>query len=448
MGRLLDEYIRTNVPALEQAAAGGPGAAAGPPPGPPPGGAQTFPVPQQPAIMGQPMGPGGQPSGPMEVASPAFPPPDLPPSQVPRMLQTAPGPEQAAPEGAAFGVEPQQQGPNMEDGPDSFKTMVDDMPDEQVDAAIDAMEQSGVNIDEEHAKVTGDTGEEGEKGKKMSRREKGLILMEFGLNLMAQSGTGEGTIGGDIGKAGLAAFTGYRGREAARAKALTEAEDKKLERRKTEAEIEKLERGKTTIKTDRNGNMIIINEDTGETQPVMMDGKPVQAGDQDRLDFEVKKAAFIAAYGTEIEDEEELERRAVAFANSVRDVAFPELARADQARAIMRELNESRNSSQKFTVDGKEVRWRNMSNEQKVKVATQMVDMAMAAIEGGVSTTGGGQGQTEGPPQNIDDVNAWYTGLPEEQRGGIVEGQIYTLSNGMRVRKRNGKLEEVKDAAE
>ena len=64
MGKLLDEYLAQNVPALQSIVSGGQ---------PQPEGATTFPLPQEPALRGQPIGPGGQPIGPEANVAPAFP---------------------------------------------------------------------------------------------------------------------------------------------------------------------------------------------------------------------------------------------------------------------------------------------------------------------------------------------------------------------------------------
>lgn len=430
MGRLLEEYIASNVPALEDIVRGGIQQ---------PEGATTFPGPQPPeaALQGQAIGPGGAPEGPMA----SMPPPGgINPQAAATPTFDAAG---GAPQPAIPPVEAQQQpdkSGEFEAGPDSFAGMSNEADPEDIANATKAMEEGGVDIDAEYAKVTGSEPEESAddpegktEGEGLTKQEKALILMEFGLNLMASSGTGEGTLAGDIGQAGATALTGHMGRKAAKSKQLAEAEDKKLERELKRAQIKKAGRADTSVKTDQSGNMIIVNEQTGESKPVLMDGKPVTAGDQDKLDFEVKRAAYKAAYGSTIKDPEELERRAVAFANSVRQIAFPELARQDQAKAIIKELNEGKNASQKFVVDGKEKRWKNMSYEEKTKTARQLVDMAMEAASTGVTSS-------DGAGANF--------GLDDDQVKGMEANTKYKLSNDKWVAKRNGKLVEVDPPAQ
>jgi hypothetical protein len=431
MGRLLEEYIAANVPALENIVRGGI---------PQPEGATTFPGPQEPeaALQGQPIGPGGAPTGPMA----ALPGPGgiAPGAAATPTFDPAAGapPQPAMP--PAEGQAQQDRSGEFEATPDSFAGMSENADPEDIDKATKAMEEGGVDIDEEYAKVTGSEKEESEddpkgtsKGEGLTRQEKALILMEFGLNLMASSGTGEGTIAGDIGQAGATALTGHMGRKAAQKKQLAEAEEQKLERELKRAQIKKAGKAATSIKTDQAGNMIIVNEDTGESKPVMMDGKPVVAGDKDKLDFEVKRAAFKAAYGSTIKDAEELERRAVAFANSVRQVAFPQLARQDAAKAILKELNEGKNASQKFVVNGVQKRWKNMTYEEKTKTARELVDMAMEAASTGVTSS-------DGAGANF--------GLSDEQVKGMETKTKYQLTSGKWVKKENGKLVEVDPPAQ
>jgi len=419
MGRMLEEYLANNVPQLQDIVSGKPQ----------PGGATTFPLPQDQPMPMQPIGPGGQPTAPMG----AMPPPGAV-SPAAAATPTFNTPQTGAPKPAMPPVDAQPQedkSAEFEDGPNSFAAMAKEAPEEDKEKAVKVMEDQGVDIEAEHAKIVGDTGEG--KGKGLSKQEKALILMEFGLNLMASSGTGQGTWASDIGQAGGAALAGHMGRKTAKQKQLIEAEDRKLERQLKQAKIDKATRPETSIETDNAGNMIIVDQQSGKSKPVLMDGKPVTAGDQDKLDFEVKREAFKAAYGSEIKNPEELERRAVAFANSVRQVAFPKLARQDQAKAIIKELNEGKNASQKFIVNGEEKRWKNMTYAEKTKTATQMVDMAMAAAEGGVTSS-------DGAGANF--------GLNDEQVQGLEPNTKYKLSNDTWVAKRNGKLVEVDPPAQ
>lgn len=424
MGKLLEAYLAQNVPQLQQIVQGG---------RPQPEGATTFP-------MGPPPGVPTGPAGPMPAATGPLP-PGSDPMQAPPGLQTAPVPSFDQPPQSVMPpaqAQPQQdRSGEFEKGPHSFMGMADKASKKDIKNAVNAMEEAGVNIDEAYAQITGGgqapaTGGKGKKKGGLSREEKGMILMEFGLSLMAQSGTGEGTFGGSVGIAASQAYYGHKGRKASAAQAQVEAEEREQQKRLTEAQIKKAERAETSIEEDGDGNLVIVNKQTGETTPVLMDGKPVQKGtaDDKKLDFEVKKEAFKAAYGSQIKDAEELERRAVAFANSVREIAFPKLARQDAARQIMRELNKGDNSSQKFYPKDhpQGIRWKNMSHEQKVEIASEMVDLSMEAAAGGVTTA----------PAKENNF-----GLSKKDIDGMEPGKDYKTSDGKWVTKRDGKLVEV-----
>ncbi len=443
MGQLLSNYIATTLPALKSIVADQQQPQPALPPGqigtvptqpqpamPPPGaagiqqpeGARTFPMAEPEPIMGQHLSPQGEALYPMATMA-ARGSPTFPETQAPKGQPTMPPPTGDVPEQPDRSIE-------FEKGEDSFMGMAEKADDEQINKSIDVLDDQlqaqGSNIDQKYDEVTkSQPGVADKQG--LTRKEKGLILMEFGLNLMAASGTGTGTAAGDIGQAGAAAFKGHMGRRQAQREAEIEREEREQKRRLTEAQIAKMERPDMEL-GEQGGMQVLINKQTGEATPVLMDGQPVPAGQRDKLEFEIKKEAFMSAYGDQIKDPAELERRAVAFANSVRQVAFPELARADAAKSIIRELNKAENASQKFLIGDKEVRWKNMSYDEKTRVATEMVDMAMKAVQGGVTSS-------DGAGANF--------GLSDDQVAGMEPNTKYKLTNGKWVSKRNGKLVEV-----
>jgi len=422
MGRLLDQYIQENMTELETIVLGSP-QRGGPGMRQPGGTGETFPVPQQaPISRGYPIDAAGKPTAafPME-ATPA---PDV-----------APGPGQTPTPAFDAPTQPQPQAqPNMDRGPDSFMGMAENASEKDIDNALKALEKAGVNIDEKYAEVAGSPGEG------MSRREKGLVLMEFGLNLMAQSGTGEGTLGSDIGMAGMAAMRGHQGRQAGRAQAAAATEDRALERRKTEAEIARAERPDIRLETDASGNLVRINMQTGEAMPVTLDGKPVSnEGERNKFATEVDRAAYEAEFCTGLSGNEmkSCRRRALAYAKGVREVAFPETLRADQTDRVMRQLEDPDNSAMKFEVNGELKRWKAMTPDEQTQVANRLVNRRIEVINAGGVSTADKQGR---PTMTAESL---FSSLSSEQQSQMKPGRIYTYrdkeGNEYRVKLVDGK---------
>jgi hypothetical protein len=415
MGQLLQQYLAASLPALRAIVDEQP-----PQPSMPrgirqPEGATTFPMgPEAGPMQGQPIGPGGQPTAPIG----AMPPPGG--GLNPAAAAPAPSFDTGQPQPAIPPVEPKVQpkgGTEFEKGPNSFSGMSEDADPKDINNAVNALEESGVNIDEAYSKVTGNpmeqseddpTGKKKNKDKKgkLTRQEKGLILMEFGLSLMAQSGTGQGTLGGDIGIAGTTALRGHMGRKEAQQKTLAEAEDKRLERELKKAQISKAQQKDTMIGVGPDGNQVLIDKQSGQMIPILMDGKPVPADQAAKLDFEIKQQAFINAFDSQIEDKSELKRRAAAFAAGVHGIAFPELARQDAALMMRKELEKK--PKQKWPVGGgKEVKWEDLTPKQKSQITHEIVDGAYEAAATGVSSDSGA------------DPTGILAGLSQEQRAGL-----------------------------
>jgi len=422
MGQLLQSYLAANLPALQAIVEEDKPKPSMPGGIPQPGGATTFPMPQEQPMPMQPIGPGGQPTGPMGV----MPPPGAinPAAAATPTFDGAPTPG-AEPQPAMPPVEAQAQddkSAEFEDGPDSFATLAKDAPEEDKEKAVKVMEDQGVDIEAEHAKIVGDTGEG--KGKGLSKQEKALILMEFGLNLMASSGTGEGTFASDIGQAGGAALTGHMGRKAARQKMLSEAEDKKLERELKQAQIDKARKAKTTIKTV-GGKLVSINEDTREASPILMDGEPVDAENVDKYASEVDRQAYetVVCEGLTGSEMKACKRRALAYSKGgAAKVAFPELELADQRENVMDLLQDPDNRSSKYPVasaGGQHIRWKDMTEGQRMETRDTLV--AQRTKEPNITTKeGGGGGGIEG--------------LSQEDIAKMKPGKIYGLSDGREVK--------------
>jgi len=440
MGKLLDEYLAQNVPALQDIVRGQPQ----------PEGATTFPLPEQSPLQAQPIGAGGSPTGPMA---------SMPPEGA-----VGPGPGAPAPSFDAPGQAPQPAMPpvqaqaqpdrtaEFDKGENSFAGMAEKADPKSVNSAIDSMEKAGTNIDEEYAKITGTEPEKSEndptmkkkskdlKGK-LTRQEKALILMEFGLSLMASSGSGEGTIAGDIGQAGMQAFGGHQRRETAKAKAATEAEEREQKRRLTEAQIKKAEEADTVVKADRDGNFIVVDQQSGESKPVLMDGEPVQAANADKFASEVDRMAYegLECEGLKGSALKSCKRRALAYAKGGgANVAFPELERADQTDRVMKNLEDPDKASSRYRIPstGQLKRWKLMTPDEQLEVAQGFVERRMEIINSGSIETGSKKAG------GFEDPDGLLSGMDSQARAGMVPGKIYTLSNKTKVRIRNGKVEQ------
>ena len=434
MGKLLEQYLAASLPALQAIVADEPQPQPSMPPGvegiAQPQGATTFPMgPEEGPMQGQPITPGGQPAAPMG----AMPPPGggMAPS-----FGGAQAPEPSMP--PAEGIQGQAaKSQDFEEGENSFMAMAKKAPKDKINAAIDEQEKAtGIPVDEQYAQLTKTEPYESEdkpdaeikpkgKGKeaKLTRQEKGLILLEFGLSLMAQSGTGEGTALGDIGMAGSAALGGHMERKAAREKKLAEAEDKKLERDLKRAQIAKAQKAKTTIKAV-GGKLVIVNEDTGQAEPVLMDGQPVDAENVDKYASEVDREAYetVVCEGLTGSEMKACKRRALAYSKGgAAKVAFPELELADQRENVMDLLQDPDNRSAKYPVasaGGRHIRWKDMTEGQRMEVRDALVEQRTK--EPNVTTKPAGGGGVEG--------------LSAEDVAKMKPGKIYTLNDGREVK--------------
>jgi len=396
-----------------------------------PEGATTFPQGPEPEPMqGQPIGPGGQALAPMATMA-------------------GPGAAAGAPPTATAAPEPSLPGPQVQDqqdrsgefekGPDSFMGMADahakDQDPKDIDNAMKSMEEGGVDIDAQHAELTGTPEYEGEddpegkqqgKGdpKKLTRQEKALILMEFGLNLMASSGTGEGTWASDIGQAGAAAMKGHMGRGVAREERLAKAEERKQKSRLTEAQIAKAEKPKTSVKSV-GGKLMVINEDTNQAEPVLWNGEPVDADNVDKYASEVDRQAYEDVVCSAMEGKElsKCKRRALAYSKGgAAKVAFPELEIADQRENVMDILQDPDNRSAKYPVasaGGEQIRWRDMTEGQKMEVRDALVEQRTK--QPNVTT------KDRGPKKDTTGILAQ---LSPEDRARLKPGKVYGLADG------------------
>ncbi len=346
-------------------------------------------------------------------------------------------------------VEAQQQpdrSGEFEPTPDSFAGMSENASPEDINNATKAIEEAlnakDSSIDEEHAKVTGaevtdsvDDPDGKAKGEGLTRQEKALILMEFGLNLMASSGTGEGTLAGDIGQAGGAALKGHVGRKQALRQAEIDRKEREQKSRLTEAQIKKAETAPSTIKTDKSGNFISISE--GVSTPILdAGGEPVSAANVEKFNSEVDRQAYeeLICEGMSGAELKQCKRRALAYSKGGgAKIAFPELERAAQVDAVMDNLENPDRKSAKYPVAsaGRTMRWKDMSPDQQDEVARGFVDRRMRIWEEP-------KAKAKTPGVTASEIMA---GLSPEDRASLKPGIGYTLENGTKFEMVDGEIQ-------
>lgn len=311
--------------------------------------------------------------------------------------------------------------------------------DEEIKAGTDVVEQQleeqGSSIDEAYAKVTG-----GPPDTRLSREEKGQLLMEFGLRMLAYSGQ-EGAEFEAIGRAGIETLGSARAMKEAKRTRPGEERKSQLETDLLEAQIVRERGANNELVTDANGNMVSVNKATGKTTPILdASGNPV-TGETDTKQFESElnreayRQYFIDTVG---ECDSACERGALAYSKGgAANVAFPELMRADQTDRVMKVFENPDNSSRKYPVPstGEVKRWKDMSEEEKFEVANGFVERRMRIMD-----TGGTGGQTTGRPAPTGWKNYEAAGLTEEVARQIPPDQGVDHPDGGRIVNRGGEL--------
>ena len=447
MGALLDQYLSTFGQSLQQLAAPPGGAQTFPTEGPgaqpldprlaampqeptfaepPPAGGmtaagvpvgQTFetggavataPAPSfeaQPGAVAAVPSPGG--GGPAE-AQPLLPfdeepPIELPTFGAPEEEVTQPTPEGGAPEGLPPGTQPtvpaEGEGRGRGKGgeqadevlrPDQVETPEDLMAaatDEEIDKGTDVLEQQleeqGSSLDEAYAQVTG-----GPPDTRLSRQEKGQLLMEFGLRMLAYSGQ-EGAEFEAIGRAGIETMGSARAMREAKRTRPGEERKSQLELDLLDAQITRERAGVNEIITDADGNLISVNKATNEVTPITdASGNPVTAETdasqfESQLNRDAYRQYFIDTVG---ECDSACERGALAYSKGgAAQVAFPELLRADQTDRVMKVFENPDNSSRRYPIPstGEQKRWKDMTEEEKFEVANGFVERRLRILDGG-----------------------------------------------------------------
>lgn len=508
MGALLDQYLSTFGQSLQQLAAPPGGAQTFPTQGPgaqpldprlaampqeptfaepPPAGGmtaagvpvgQTFetggevataPAPSfeaQPGTVQPVAGPGG---GPAE-AQPLLPfdqeqPVDLPTFEAPPEEEvTQPTPAEGAPGGLPPGTQPTAPGEprgrgkggaqvaeggeilqagDVENPEDLMAAATDEEIAKGTDVVEQQLEEQGSSLDEAYEKVTG-----GPPDTRLSREEKGQLLMEFGLRMLAYSGQ-EGAEFEAIGRAGIETLGSARAmREAKRARPGEERKSQ-LELDLLEAQITREQAGVNEIITDKDGNLVSVNKATNAVTPITdASGNPVTAETdasqfESQLNRDAYRQYFIDTVG---ECDSACERGALAYSKGgAAQVAFPELLRADQTDRVMKVFENPDNSSRRYPIPstGKQKRWKDMTEEEKFEVANGFVERRLRILDGGGPT--GKQGGAGRPAPTGWKNFETDAGMSEEIARQIPEGQGVDHPDGGQIVNRGGVLKREND---
>lgn len=197
----------------------------------------------------------------------------------------------------------------------TFRDMYKDAPNKvkeaQVDKLEEALKRGNETIDSAYDELERQLGTRPDK-KKLSRQEKGMLLMEFGLNVLANNKKGFGAIGMAGGKA-LANYnemaTGPQkdydqtkaAVDVARAKSKVKlAEGSALENLKQPASVGSRLPGRFT----GDDGFVYFYDENGQVQQAKdAAGKPIKASQQDSAmrpnDFDVKRKAYLEVFGVD-----------------------------------------------------------------------------------------------------------------------------------------------------
>ena len=214
---------------------------------------------------------------------------------------------------------------------------------EQISGGADVLEESlkeqGSSLDEAYGQLTG-----GPPDTRLSREEKAQLLMEFGLGILAQNPMeGEGLAA--IGASGLSTMQSARDMKEAKRTQPMEERQAQLEMDLTEAQIAAAQRTNKELTTNSDGNMIIVDTESGRTIKVEdAEGNPV-TGDPDnqqRYEREVARDMYraVRCTGKEGDELERCETAALAYAagGAGTTLAFPELMDRENTEAALRVL--------------------------------------------------------------------------------------------------------------
>lgn len=406
-------------------------------------GAQTFPT----------EGPGAQPGTPLEVSEPTFTEPQAPTGGrrgrnaaggntfEPTVVEAAPAPAfDQGPAPAQVSTEglPPQGSMAAEDvkTPEDLFAAADE---EDIRKGVDVLEQQleseGSSVDEAYQKVTGEPPDT-----RLTREEKGQLLMEFGLGILAQNPMeGEGLAA--IGASGLSTMQSARAMKEAKRTAPAEERKAQLEMDLTEAQISAANRQGKEITTNDAGNMIIVDTNTGNTIEVTdSDGNPVTGGveDQRRFEKEVARDMYRAVRCTGLDGEalKTCETAALAYASGGpgTTLAFPEIMDRENTEAALRVLldEDAQYTRHLIPSTGEEKTIRDMNSRERAEVVREYAQMWGVDPE-----------QAEGEadaPIGWDHPNVRIEGFTSADYAQIPPGQKYPHPDGGFVVNRDGTM--------
>lgn len=315
------------------------------------GGARTFPADNPQAV------PAGPPDSQLMPVEPGQ------PTGVPRSRMEA--------EGAA-----------MEGGGASFGKLWEDMPAEartqQVDDFEDSLKQGNSSIDQAYDELTRQLGQRPDG--KLSREDKGRLLMEFGLNLMANSARGAygNDLGGATGAAALKVFEGNRSRlegkqsqwdkqrgdiearrsEAKKDLALQSSLEVSRDRRAEGRDIRRERRERGTVAgtvTDPTGQVFGYTKGGTASRLVDEKGQPIRQrlpasalGGAGSSDFQRRYDRYVETYGHDDSGNaltgralDEVKRKALDYASDPRNAAASDVELRTQAEKLANDFMRS-----------------------------------------------------------------------------------------------------------
>jgi hypothetical protein len=254
--------------------------------------------------------------------------------------------------------------------------------DEEIAKGTDVVEQQleeqGSSLDEAYAKVTG-----GPPDTRLSREEKGQLLMEFGLRMLAYSGQ-EGAEFEAIGRAGIETMGSARAmREAKRTRPMEE-QKAQLELDLTRAQMEAAQRTRKEVTTDAQGNMIIVDTETGKRINVTdSEGNSVQGGAQEqrRFEKEVAREMYRAVRCTGMSGDElqtcEVAALAYASGGAGTVLAFPEVMDRENTTAALKVLLDEDAQYTKHVIPstGESKTIANMTGEERAEIVAEYAKM-------------------------------------------------------------------------
>lgn len=328
-------------------------------------------------------------------------PPPTPPGTVP--AEGLPGgtppivrPEDAAPapEGAAAAPgEPRGRGKGgaqVEEGEEILQAGDVESPEDLMAAATDEeiakgtdvveqqLEEQGSSLDEAYAKVTG-----GPPDTRLSREEKGQLLMEFGLRMLAYSGQ-EGAEFEAIGRAGIETLGSARAMREQKRRRPIEEQKEQLEMDLTRAQMEAAQRTRKEVTTDAEGNMIIVDTETGNRINVTdADGNSVKGGAQEarRFEKEVAREMYRAVRCTGMSGDElqtcEVAALAYASGGAGTVLAFPEVMDRENTTAALKVLLDEDAQYTKHTIPstGERKTIADMTGEERAEIVAEYAKM-------------------------------------------------------------------------